>query len=235
MNRACVWSSTPRAASGLRAQRRLTMRFLDRLAAVIRGDQPPAPLPQAPPSPLRRFPLTAVAAVIATAALALWLSGAFARPSAPPASDPTAKQDSPPPNQVIPPVQSQPDSSGTGGRANPSPAAPPVDKTLNHEPRGAVGPSPPPESRKATRGTSLLIDRIRSWLNRRPGPWDFAARGERGDPALRLHPQGHVHHGMHARGRGVLGRRKGTQGSHRSGFSDECDGSDAGALGGHDG
>ena len=106
------------------------------------------------------------------AALALWLSGVFARPSAPPASDPTAKQDSPPPNQVIPPVQSQPDSSGTGGRASPSPAAPPVDKTLNHEPRGAVGPSPPPETRKATRGTSLLIDRIRSWLNRRP-----AARG----------------------------------------------------------
>ena len=123
--------------------------ILDRLAAVIRGDQPPAPLPQAPPSLLRRFPLSAIAAVIATAALALWLSGVFARPAAPPASDPTAKQDSTPPNQVIPPVQRQPDSSGTDGRANPSPAAPPVDKTLNHQPRGAVGPSPPPESRKA--------------------------------------------------------------------------------------
>ena len=137
--------------------------FLDRLAAVIRGDQPASPEPQAPPSPLRRFPLTAAAAVIGIAALALWLSGVFARPSAPPASDPTAKQNSTPPNQVIPPVQSQPDSSGAGGRANPGPAAPAVDKTLNHQPRGAVGPSPQPETRKTARATSLLIDRIRSW------------------------------------------------------------------------
>ena len=121
--------------------------FLDRLAAVIRGDQPPAPEPQAPPSPLRRFPLTA-AAVIGIAALALWLSGVFARPSGPPASDPTVKQHSTPPNQVIPPVQSQPDSSGAG--ASPGPAAPAVDKPLNNQPRGAVGPSPPPETRKTT-------------------------------------------------------------------------------------
>ena len=105
------------------------------------------------------------------------------------------------------------------------------------------------ESRAAWRGRALAAARIAESAPRHQPPHRTrSARGESATGARGTSPlvvnggtlrfvsiSGARSSWDARRGRGVLGRRKGTQGSHRSGFSDECHGSDASVLGGHDG
>ena len=125
--------------------------FLDRLAAVIRGEQPLVSELQTAQSPSRRFPRAAFAAVggvVAIAVLALWLAGVFTRPSTPPATQPQNTPVSPPPSQPPAEAPKQPD---TTAAANSQ--VPPVVKGSDRKARGAV--ASPPASEKSKSAASI--------------------------------------------------------------------------------
>jgi formylglycine-generating enzyme required for sulfatase activity len=124
--------------------------FLDRLAAVIRGDQPAVAEVEPAHPASRRFPRAAYAALgglVAIAVVAVWLSGVLTRPSGPPASQPQNTPVSPPANQPGAQPPQQPETTPTGDTQ-----VPPGGKGPEQKPRGATAP---PSSEKAKSASSI--------------------------------------------------------------------------------
>jgi formylglycine-generating enzyme required for sulfatase activity len=125
--------------------------FLDRLAAVIRGDQSPVSEVQPARPRSRGFPRAAYAGLgglVAIAVLAAWMSGVLNRPSGPAANQPENRPVSPPPSQPAAEPSKPPET--TAARDN---QVPPVAKGPEQKARGAAASPPVSEKGKSTAST----------------------------------------------------------------------------------
>jgi formylglycine-generating enzyme required for sulfatase activity len=130
--------------------------FLDRLAAVIRGDQSPVSEVQPARPRSRGFPRAAYAGLgglVAIAVLAAWMSGVLNRPSGPAANQPENRPVSPPPSQPAAEPSKPPETTAARDNQVPPVAKGPEQKAPEQKARGAAASPPVSEKGKSTAST----------------------------------------------------------------------------------